>query len=299
MLCSLGLPVELTWLRHIEFFPGRPEKLDKMRSICIGTKSRNLGDALALTTLPRKLKEKHPHLRVNIYPRAFNPVVFLGNPYVDGISRIPKAVYGDDTNYGAGQLIELKEQFFDLTPPASTHPELYLLQEEKVCAEKLITPSSKPLVFLHPTGVTRSAVTPLTLWEELVARWNSKFRFWQIGIEGHRTIAGCERHVLTPRHRASARLLFALMPHAQAFIGVDSGPMHVASAFEIPSCILVGHLDPHAALSRRRTSDYYLHGNWKASPLYAQNRHIHWNPENTPSPHKELDSFLQNFIQKQ
>src|SRR5947209_4700468 len=107
-------------------------------AICIATKSRNLGDALVLTTLPAKLKEKFPKLRIFTYPRGFNPVVFAHNPAVAGVQRLPRAVYGDDTNWGAGNLIQLKERFFGLEASAEPRPEIHLTPGEREWARGYI-----------------------------------------------------------------------------------------------------------------------------------------------------------------
>jgi hypothetical protein len=109
--------MELAWLRRTDFFPPWQEDWSGLGSICIGTKSRNLGDALALTTLPAKLRARYPGLRITTFPRGFNRVVFRGNPAVSGISRAPRAAYGDDCNLGGGHLIQQKERFFGLPGP--------------------------------------------------------------------------------------------------------------------------------------------------------------------------------------
>src|SRR5262249_34084938 len=80
----------------------------------------------------------------------------------------------------------------------------------------------------------------------LIARWDTRFRFWQVGTEGEGAVQGCEYYFQLPEWRRSARRLFALMTHAQMFIGADSHAMHVARAFDVPSLILLRDGDPHA-----------------------------------------------------
>src|SRR4051812_1827166 len=91
--------IELRRFRQIDFFPPHP-RFEELGSICIGSKTRTIGDALILSTLPAKLKALHPNLKITTYPRAFNPVVFYGNPHVSGVSYLPKRVYGDDNSLG-------------------------------------------------------------------------------------------------------------------------------------------------------------------------------------------------------
>jgi hypothetical protein len=78
--------IELIKFCPVDFFPSKPERLDSLKSICLGTKTRTVGDALMLSSLPRKLKKRYPHLKILTYPRGLNPVVFWNNPHVDGIT---------------------------------------------------------------------------------------------------------------------------------------------------------------------------------------------------------------------
>jgi ADP-heptose:LPS heptosyltransferase len=274
--------MELRWLKNIDFFPSRPspEELSKERSICIATKSRALGDALALTTLPRKLRELHPGLRISTYPRAFNPVVFKNNPHVSGAAYLPTAVYGDDANWGEGQLIQLKERFFALPISPVPRPELHLSERERLGAQKFLTekrlPGSEemPLCILHPWGSTQNNVAPVEFWDELVSRFRSRIRFWQVGVLGHGAVQGCEYYFLLPSAPRHARKLFALMNEADLFLGVDSGPMHVARAFEVPSLVLLKESLPADHFEARSKDPYFLKNHRRSAALYAENRHV-------------------------
>ena len=53
-------------------------------------------------------EEALPPLKILTYPRGFNPVVFWNNPFVDGITFTPGALYGDDCCEGSGHNIQLK-----------------------------------------------------------------------------------------------------------------------------------------------------------------------------------------------
>jgi hypothetical protein len=296
------MTIEFAWLKNIDFFPSRqasPATWKKTPSICIATKSRNMGDAMALTTLPKKLKAQFPELEIYTYPRAFNPIVFKYNPHISGVSYLPDAVYGDDANWGWGQLIQLKESFFELPISSPPRPELYLDNSEKRWAEHLLATHrtqknhSKPLCLIHPWGATRNQVASLEFWNSFVTRWNHAYCFWQVGLESHARIPACAFHLLLPRAAKYARKLFALMSRAKAFIGVDSGPMHVAKAFDVPSLILVDHANPEGAFLTRKQSPYFLHQNWIFSPLYEENTHINVRTMQNHAILKEMDVFFE------
>jgi ADP-heptose:LPS heptosyltransferase len=294
--------MELARFKKIDFFPPWRESLDDLRSICIATKSRNLGDALALSTLPEKLKAKYPHLRISTYPRGFNPVVFENNPAVERIDYLPDAIYGDDTNLGTGQLIHLKERFFALPLSPSTRAKLHLSEEEirwrdRLLAEKLLPKNvGKPLCILHPWGSTRNRVLPVKFWDKLVEENSDRYRFWQAGVFGHPAVVGCEYYLFLKPRPGEARKLFSIMSAANKFIGVDSGPMHVARAFDIPSLVLLNHAsgnDIPTILKRRDQEPYFINGNWIFSPLYSDNLHLSIPALPVPG---DLTSAIQNFL---
>jgi ADP-heptose:LPS heptosyltransferase len=277
------MSMELARFKKIDFFPAWKESFGNFRSICIATKSRNLGDALAISTLPEKLKTKFPHLRITTYPRGFNRIVFANNPAVEGIDYLPDAVYGDDINLGAGQLIRLKENFFGLPQTDPPRPKIHFNSDElqwrdRLLSQKLLPQNrEKPLCILHPWGSTRSRVLPVEFWDRLVRENSDRYRFWQVGVFSHPAVVGCEYYLFLEPHADEARKLFSIMSAAHRFIGVDSGPMHVARAFGVQSLILINHAagtDLTALLKRRDSEPYFINGNWIYSPLYAENTHL-------------------------
>ena len=302
--------IELGWLRKTDFFPSRPAAWAEQRTLCIGTKNRTLGDALVLTTLPEKIHAAYSGVRVFTFGRGFNPIVFRGNPYLDGVQRLPRRIYGDDANWGEGQLIQLKERFFDLPVSAKPRPQIYLSPSERSWAKKFIASHAippldpKPLCVIHPWGGTRGSVAPVEYWDELVKRWSHAVRFWQVGIQGHGAVQGCEYYLFLPPSVRSARKLFALMSCADAFVGVDSGPMHVARAFDVPSMIWLNHIEAPALdeqLKLRGQSPYFLHQSWKFSVLYDENRHVcvgRDSQSRRSALDAAADSFMNSFVSK-
>jgi len=272
---------ELHWLVKTNFFPTREDFSPSLKEICIATKSSQIGDALILTTLPGLLAQKHPHLKIRTYPRAFNPVVFKNNPHVQGVNYLPSAVFGDDINQGTGHLIHTKERFFDLPLSQPPKPILYLSEKEKTWAKKYLQKvslpqDSRPIILIHPWGKTRNNVLSQAQWEDLVQKQNAHFRFFQLGLFGQPQIRGCEQYCFFPKGYSHARQLFSLVSVAQGFIGVDSGPMHVAQAFNLPSLVFINHQE--------------------ASPnetfLYERNTHLQIGNANIPT---EVSHFFESI----
>lgn len=291
--------VEFPRLRGIDFYPPRldPSVLKRAKTLCLGTKNRTLGDAVVLSRLPRLLKAKYPGLSVQVYPRGFNRAVFSRNPWVSSLRYFPGQVYGDDANWGSGHLIELKEQFFHLEQEGLPRGELYLSPREKEWGQSLIQEwqgeRRRPVCVIHPWGGTQSHVIDAGFWESLVARWQGRVSFVQVGIEGQRRIQGCAGYLLLPRAPRYARRLFALLAAAQGFVGVDSGPMHVASAFDLPSLILTNVSELERVFEDRKSHPYYHGRNWLLGFLYPQHQHVSVVGQSVCEIHQAADFFLE------
>ena len=237
---------EYTRIRNTEFFPAA---FNPNEAFCLGTKSRNLGDALILTPLFSKLQTAHPQLKMQGFIRAFNPVVIQNFSNVTGISRAPKKLYGDDINLGSGHMIEQKLRWFGLPFTADEiRPVILLDDNEKQHSchllKNIFGDSSQPLWIIHPWGKTWKDLLSDQVWQSWISLIPQGDRILQIGMPGEKRITGAQFFQLDPTTHDSARILFALMAQAQKFIGVDSGPMHVASAFSIPALILVHTASP-------------------------------------------------------
>jgi hypothetical protein len=196
------------------------------------------------------------------------------------VEYLPSSLYGDDANLGSGHLIQLKEQFFGLPVSEKPRPEIYLTPSEEAWARKYVqardplAAAGKPICVLHPWGHTWKSVMAPDIWEEVVSRWSSRYSFWQVGVEGHRAIAGCAHHFLTSRAFRVARKLFGVVRQAAAFIGVNSGPMHVAKAFGIRSLIITEQGNARDIFERRHAAPYFLYRNWAHGFLYEDNAHL-------------------------
>ena len=235
--------LETSALKKTDFYPALPQRFDQL---CLGTKSRNLGDALVLTPLFLKLKEKYPHINLSGFIRAFNPVVLQEFPFPIPIERGPQSLFGDDLNSGSGHLIEQKLQAFHLPyAEREIRPVIFLSEGEKARADdqlRKIFPQKDPLSplwIIHPWGKTWKNLVAIEVWESWISLIPENHRVLQVGLPGEERVQGASFYEIDPRTFDSARELFAILQRAHAFLGIDSGPMHVASAFQVPACILV------------------------------------------------------------
>ncbi len=271
----------LRFWRTPDFFPPRPDRkqLETLETIVIGTKNRTLGDALILSSLPARLTKAYPQLHIRAFVRGHSPWVFLNNPAIDGLSRAPRTLYGDDCNWGEGHLIQQKERWFHLEPSITVKPEIFLSDTELRTARAEFEtqgPSAKPIVVLHAAGGThQGGGLSHEQWNRLCTVLQPYVRIWQLAQRNDQVkIPAAERAWIFEAGGLELRRMFAGVSQVQGFIGVDSGPMHVARAFEIPSLILSRRNDVTADLARADREPYFLHGNLPVGFLYRENTHI-------------------------
>jgi hypothetical protein len=146
---------------------------------------------------------------------------------------------------------------------------------------------------IHPFGNTVKTVATRHFWETVAKRWSHSYRFWQLGIAGQDHVPGCERHFLLPHAYRNARKAFAVMSRASLFLGLNSGPMHVARAFGIPSLILTREGEIATIFKVRHEAPYFLYHNWKHAFLYEENTHFDVTTHNDDQLLARIDTYLE------
>jgi hypothetical protein len=121
------------------------------------------------------------------------------------------------------------------TPISMVKPAIYLSEEERAWALDALARYRRPLICLHRGGTIQPVGAEIReeLWAHAVDRLDQEFGLFQIGrsdIDGDRPGP--------PMLASTIRQMFALVWAADGFIGFDSGPSHVAAAFDRPSIIL-------------------------------------------------------------
>jgi hypothetical protein len=120
-------------------------------------------------------------------------------------------------------------------PVSATKPALYLTTNEMRRAMQTLAGYRRPLICLHRGGSIQPDTETLRehLWARVAELLNRDFGVFQLGrieIDGPRPGPSMLN--------SSLREMFALVWAADGFVGFDSGPTHVAAAFDRPSVIL-------------------------------------------------------------
>jgi hypothetical protein len=94
----------------------------------------------------------------------------------------------------------------------------------------------KPLCLVHPWNSPAPWALPVAAWDEWIARWNTKLRFWQLGRTYDSAVQGCEYYELgNPRSRRHSVRMLSLMSRAVAFVGVPCDAMSMALELGLPT----------------------------------------------------------------
>lgn len=123
--------------------------------------------------------------------------------------------------------------------PELKRPELYISQDEVVMVidsiKKLGYEEGRPIIIIHPGSLGSSAHPPLKIYKKLS---ETVSRYGQVVIVGRREFDNLDgfrdiENILVIDD-IDIREYMALISQAVLFIGGDTGPMHIASAFNIP-----------------------------------------------------------------
>lgn len=199
-----------------------------------------LGDVIDVTPLLPLIKQKWPLCRIEV--QTDFPEVFAGNPRVERAA--PRITTPPD--YLCDLNLAYERRPHEHTMPAyaqvcdvpcdltTLRPILYHSASDSARAQSLC---HGRYALLHPGPTNwRGKDWPLERWAILARKLKAM---------GYRTVCIGQGHPITGadvdlRSQTSIPVLHALMERASLFVGLDSGPSHVAQATDTPSVVLFG-----------------------------------------------------------
>lgn len=211
-----------------------------------------IGNVLVFTALVEALA-LHLGRRIRILTAPLNPLigkdpqdgwaVWENNPYIKEIvdadeidGQIMVEVNAEQDNTGQfGHVIENICHSYGV-PARALRPSLYLTAPEQAEAFDRLSAIPRPLVALHAGGTSTSTnESPwyLERWKQLCASLADEVSFVQVAKAGfdQKQIGICSPHL-------TLREAMAIIWACDMFIGFDSTPAHIATAFSIPSVVL-------------------------------------------------------------
>lgn len=206
---------------------------------------RGLGDALFVTTVAREIKKRRPDCRIVV--DSHWPQIFHNN--ADVAAAFPASSQPRDD--------AITLDYETPWPPPRQHvlrtlcsrvglenPDLktyyFTTREERMKARSIRTPSSRPLLVVHPFSgffAARSKQWDFRHWKrflEMVPPEIETIRFG--GVEDPATPTERTHH--REMVGLDLRLTAALLEMADAFVGQESGLAHLATALGVPSVVI-------------------------------------------------------------
>lgn len=200
--------------------------------------SLKLGRPLKILTAPHFYTENSISINESRYP------ILDENPYIKEIVdadlidlKIMREVSSEMDNFP--QLGHITENI--CAPwglkPRKLHGDLYLTKKEKQAALEALSRLPRPLVALCPYGNS----SPLQesdwyekKWLTIIQKLQHSVGFFQVGHDGfhYKNLP-----IFTPTN-TTVRQMMALIWASDIYVGFDTGPSHIAAAFEKPALII-------------------------------------------------------------
>jgi len=203
-----------------------------------------LGDEILSTGVLHRLKQKYPLSEITVQTK--NPEIYVGNPDVKYTNTADEV---DD---------RLFDKFFDLDMAYEKEPQNHVIDiYSKVCGV-----SNEKRLYLYPNASSETKIKNLfgdkrvaVVHCEPTRGWDSralpldKFRFITnyLRNKGFSILEVGSKYLLNSDinvKNTSYSDLVSIMKNAKIFVGLDSGPWHIAQAFDIPSVVPFGMIDP-------------------------------------------------------
>lgn len=133
--------------------------------------------------------------------------------------------------------------------PRKLKASIFLTKDEKITALKRLSNLKRPLICIHPGGTTSSQKGNSWFtdnWKKIINKYHKEAGFVQIGridIDKRESL-----DVYNPQ--TTLRELMAIIWASDIFIGFDSSPMHMATAFDKPVLCLFDMLIKEKAESK-------------------------------------------------
>lgn len=208
----------------------------------LGQPRSALGELLSYTPIPRLLKECFPGCKVYVCESDFSKVLFANHPHVDSITTLPgRDPIGAWREFGWGNQVQRRLRTFGIFLSYPEKPELYLSAEQKERAREWrasLPLQGRPLLAIHSSGRTNRKLLNHLEWWRVYQKLKRDFFIVQVGHYRDQWIPA-HRHQLFP---ASLPRTIEALSVVDAFLGPDSGLMHLATAMD-RNCVVLHNED--------------------------------------------------------
>jgi ADP-heptose:LPS heptosyltransferase len=199
---------------------------------------------------------RNPEARIHVLTNV--PGIFDRNPDVDGVS---SRDHSDTTrfhdtriSYSAGfpyqkHFLEYCCECLDINDAIALRTYVYPAREDAAWAEAFVSKLSGSLILINRTAGSNvfRKTWPAESWKKLGANLARSATIVDISTLGEPLDLPAGQFV-DLSGQTTVHQLAALMRKARALISVDSGPMHLAAAVNLPTVCLLGGVYPPVAI---------------------------------------------------
>lgn len=204
----------------------------------IGHHKTGLGEFLSYTPIPRFLKTYFPGCKVYVCNHRFAKALFRHNKYVDDVLDIPgREPFGTFREFGFGTHPQRRMRSFGIFVTEPVYPEVTISPECKSRWEqwrKSLPLNGRKLILVQSSGRTNPKLFSALHWLRLLWPLRKKFYFVQIGNLRDQFIWA---HKIKLR-QWDMEDLAAILTQGDAFVGPNSGVMHLAASVNTRAVIL-------------------------------------------------------------
>lgn len=212
-------------------------------------RNQAIGDVLLTTPLIAELRRQNP--RSEIFVETAHPELFRDNPDVAAAGHAFPHVYRWATeidltmsyeNQPGTNIVDAYFKTAHIIPALTGPPTIWLNESERLAASSL--PGSRKRVAIHAGPTTWTGKNwPWERWEQLCRRLMSDWDVLLVGTPGPSL-----PHHVDLRGKTTFHELAAILERCGLFVGVDSFPMHAATAMRTPVVGLFGTSSPQYIL---------------------------------------------------
>lgn len=203
-----------------------------------GHKTAGLGEFLSFSALPRLIKKHYPMAKVFVGPNRFAEAIFKNDPHVDAIGeRKDRLPFGSQKEFGFGTTTNRRLLPMGIFSARPLGPEMTLSPESVTKAQEWrekLKLGKRKLIFIQSSGRTNPKVFSAFKWSHWIWKLRGEFCFVQIGNLRDQFIWA--EHIMLKQWRIDE--MAALLSVGDAFVGPNSGVMHLASAVRARTVVM-------------------------------------------------------------
>ena len=210
-----------------------------------GHPEAGLGEFLSFSALPRLIKQMYPGSKVFVGPNRFSEAVFKNNHFVDGVEVLEnRTPFGSQREFGFGTTTQRRLLPIGVFHPSPIGPEMTPSAGAIAKAEQWkakLNLRGRKLVFMQSSGRTNPKVFSFFKWSRWLAQMRDEFCIVQIGNLRDQFVWA--EKVLLKQWNIDE--MAAMVSVGNAFVGPNSGVMHLASA--VGTNAVVMHNEAHSS----------------------------------------------------